>query len=86
MKSLGKYVRKKKLVKIMVFNKRNRMSEDNEWKREGRKENRMNEGDQVLGLHLQRENHGQGTHERASEEDEQGSGMCMGNKRKKVEK
>jgi hypothetical protein len=43
MKSLGKYVRKKKLVKIMVFKKRKRKSEENEWKREGRKIERMRE-------------------------------------------
>jgi hypothetical protein len=43
MKSLRKYVRKKKLVKIMVFKKRKRKSEENEWKREGRKIERMRE-------------------------------------------
>jgi hypothetical protein len=47
MKSLGKYVRKKKLevkvekTKIMVFNKRK--SEENEWNWEGRKIERLKE-------------------------------------------
>jgi hypothetical protein len=47
MRSLGKYVRKKKLevnvmkTKIMVFNKRKRKSEENEWKWEGKKIERM---------------------------------------------
>jgi hypothetical protein len=43
MKSLGKYVRKKKLevnvekTKMMVFNKKKRKSEEKEWKWEGMK-------------------------------------------------
>jgi hypothetical protein len=42
-KSLGKHVRKKKLemnvekTKMIVFNKRKRKSEENEWNWEGRK-------------------------------------------------
>jgi spore germination protein GerM len=49
MRSLGKYVRKKKLemnaekTKMMVFNKRQRKSEENEWKWEGRKIERVSE-------------------------------------------
>jgi hypothetical protein len=49
MKSLGKYVRKKKLegsvekTKMMVFNKRKRKSEENEWNWERRKIERVNE-------------------------------------------
>jgi hypothetical protein len=35
-------------------------------------------------VHLQRKNHGQGTHERDSEEGKQGSGMCVGKRRDKV--
>jgi Leu/Phe-tRNA-protein transferase len=48
-RSLGKYVRKKKLevnvekTKMMVFNKRKRKSEENEWKWEGRKIERVSE-------------------------------------------
>jgi hypothetical protein len=49
MKSLGKHVRKKKLevnvekTKMMVFNKRKRKSEENEWNWEGRKIARVKE-------------------------------------------
>ncbi|KAJ3632193.1 hypothetical protein MTP99_009213 [Tenebrio molitor] len=49
MRSLGKYVRKKKLevnvekTKMMVFNKRKWKNEENEWKWEGRKIERVNE-------------------------------------------
>jgi hypothetical protein len=48
-KSLGKYVRKKKLevnvekTKMMVFNKRKRKSEENEWNWAGRKIARVKE-------------------------------------------
>jgi hypothetical protein len=35
--------------------------------------------EQVLGLHIQRRNHGKGTHQRNSEESKQGSEMCFGN-------
>jgi hypothetical protein len=49
----------------------------------GRKENRTSEQIQVLGLVLQRKSHGQGTHERDGEEGKQGSGIWMGNRRKK---
>jgi hypothetical protein len=67
-RSLGKYVRKKKLnvekTKMVVFNKRKRKSEENERKWGKRKENRTSERIQVLGLHLQRKSYGQGTHER----------------------
>jgi hypothetical protein len=48
-KGLGKYVRKKKLevnvekTKMMVFNKRKRKSEENEWNWEGRKIERVKE-------------------------------------------
>jgi hypothetical protein len=49
MKSLGKYVRKRKLevnvenTKMKVFNKRKRKSEENEWNWEGTKIERVNE-------------------------------------------
>ncbi|KAH0817010.1 hypothetical protein GEV33_005781 [Tenebrio molitor] len=49
MRSLGKYVRKKKLevnvekTKMMVFNKRKWKNEENEWKWERRKIERVNE-------------------------------------------
>jgi 16S rRNA G1207 methylase RsmC len=49
MRSLGKYVRKKKLevniekTKMMVFNKRKRKSEENEWNWEERKIEEVNE-------------------------------------------
>jgi hypothetical protein len=49
MKNLGKYVTKKKLevnvekTKMMVFNKRKRKSEENEWNWEGRKIERLSE-------------------------------------------
>jgi hypothetical protein len=49
MKSLGKHVRKKKLevnvdkTKMMVFNKRKRKSEENEWYWKGRKIEQANE-------------------------------------------
>jgi hypothetical protein len=46
----------------------------------GRKQERV----QVLGLHLQRESHGQGASERGSEEGELGSWMRLGNRREKV--
>jgi hypothetical protein len=56
MESLGKYVRKKKRLKvnvekakIMVFNKRKRKSEENEWNWERRK---------ILRLHIQRKSNG----------------------------
>jgi hypothetical protein len=55
MKSLGKYVRKKKLevnvekTKMMMFNKKKRKNEENEWNWEGRK---------ILGLHIQQKSHG----------------------------
>jgi hypothetical protein len=52
---------------------------------EGRKENRTSERVQVLGLHLQGKSHGQGTHEKNSEEGKQGSGMCVGNRRESGE-
>jgi hypothetical protein len=48
-RSLGKYVWKKKLkanvkkAKMIVFNKRKRKSEENEWKWEGRKIKRVSE-------------------------------------------
>jgi hypothetical protein len=48
MKNLGKYVRKKKLgvnlekTKVMVFNKRRRKGEENEWNCEGRKREQVN--------------------------------------------
>jgi hypothetical protein len=48
MRNLDKYVRKKKLemnvekTKMMVFNKRKKKSEENEWKWEGRKIERSN--------------------------------------------
>jgi hypothetical protein len=49
MKNLGKCVRKKKLevnvekTKMMVFNKRNRKSEENKWNWEGRKIEQVND-------------------------------------------
>jgi chorismate mutase len=49
MKSVGKYVMKKKLQvdvekrEMMVFNKRKRKSEDNEWNWDGRKIERAKE-------------------------------------------
>jgi 16S rRNA G1207 methylase RsmC len=49
MKSLGKHVRKKKLevnvdkTKMVMFNKRKRKSEENEWYWEGRKIEQVNE-------------------------------------------
>jgi hypothetical protein len=49
MKNLGKYVRKKKVEvklekrKMVVFNKRKRKSEENEWNWEGRKIEEINE-------------------------------------------
>jgi hypothetical protein len=49
MKNLGKYARKKKLEvnveksEMMVFNKRKRKSEENDWNWEGRKIERMYE-------------------------------------------
>jgi hypothetical protein len=49
MKSLGKYVRKKKLevnvekTKMMVFHKRKRKSEENDWNWDGRKIEQVNE-------------------------------------------
>jgi hypothetical protein len=49
-----------------------------------RKEGRTSERVEILELYLQRENHGEGTHERGSEEGKQGSGMRVGNSRKKV--
>jgi hypothetical protein len=57
MRSFGKYVRKKNLevnVNNGVLYKRKRKSEENEWKCEGRK--------------IERVSHGQGTHEKDSEE------------------
>jgi hypothetical protein len=42
MMNLGKYVRKK-MTKMMVFNKRKRKSEKNEWNWEGRKIEQVNE-------------------------------------------
>jgi hypothetical protein len=79
MRSMGKYVKKLEVnvekTKMMVFNKRKRKSEENEWKWEGRKIERVN---------LQPKSHGQGTHERDSEEGKQGSGMYGGNRREKV--
>jgi hypothetical protein len=48
MRNLDKYVRKKKLemnvekTKVMVFNKRKKKSEENEWKWEERKIERSN--------------------------------------------
>jgi gamma-glutamyl phosphate reductase len=59
MKSLEKYVRKKKLelnaekTKMMVFNKRKRKSEENEWNWEERKINGTSKRVQTLGLHIQ---------------------------------
>jgi hypothetical protein len=56
-KSLGKYVRKKKLevnvvkTKMIVLNKRKRKTEENEWNWEGRK--KMSKRVQILGLHIQ---------------------------------
>jgi hypothetical protein len=41
----------------------------------GRKERRRRKRVQVLGLHLQRKSHGQGTRARSSEEGEQGGAM-----------
>jgi hypothetical protein len=47
MKNLGKYLRKKKLevnvekTKMMVFNKRKRKNEENEWNWEGRKKEQL---------------------------------------------
>jgi hypothetical protein len=49
MKSLGKYVRKKKpevnveKMKMMVFHKRKRKSEENDWNWDGRKIEQVNE-------------------------------------------
>jgi hypothetical protein len=53
-------------------------------KKEGRKQNRKSELVQVFVLYLQRESHGQGASERGSKEGEQGSRMCLGNRREKV--
>jgi hypothetical protein len=79
MRSMGKYVKKLEVsvekTKMMVFNKRKRKSEENEWKWAGRKIERVN---------LQPKSHGQGTHERDSGEGKQGSGMYVGNRREKV--
>jgi protein subunit release factor B len=56
---MEKYVRKKKLEvnvekkKLMMFSKRNRKSEENEWNREGRKIEQINEFKYVLGLQIQ---------------------------------
>jgi hypothetical protein len=50
-----------------------------------RKQDTKSERVQVLGLHLQRESHGQCASERGSEESDQGSWMCLGNRREKVE-
>jgi hypothetical protein len=86
MRNLGKYVRKKKRevnvekIKMIVFNRRKRKSEESEWKWEDRKSERV----QVFGLHFQRESHGQGASEGGSEEGEQGSWMCVGNRRENV--
>jgi HSP20 family molecular chaperone IbpA len=44
-------------TKIMVFNKRKRKSEENEWKWEGRKVDRVSESSN-FGLHIQRKSHG----------------------------
>jgi hypothetical protein len=50
MRSLGKYVMKKKLevnvekTTMLVFNKRKRKSDENEWKWEGRKIERVQQG------------------------------------------
>jgi hypothetical protein len=58
MKNLGKYVRKKNLeinvekTRMMVFNKRKRKSEKNDWNWERRK--RV----QILGLQIQRKSPG----------------------------
>jgi hypothetical protein len=49
----------------------------------GRKQDRKSI-EKVLGLHLQRESHRQGASERGSEEGEQGSWMCVGNRRENV--
>jgi hypothetical protein len=60
MRNLGKYVRKKKLevniekAKMMVFNKRKRKSEENEWKWEESKIERVS-GFRYLGTPSTRE-------------------------------
>jgi hypothetical protein len=46
-----------------------------------RKENKMSKRVQIR---IQRKRHGQGTHQRGSEEGKHGSGMCVGNRREKV--
>jgi hypothetical protein len=51
----------------------------------GRKENRTSQRIPVLGLYIQRESHGQGTHERDSEEGKQGSGMSVEYERESME-
>jgi hypothetical protein len=63
----------------MVFYKRKRLGEENEWKWEGRKVKRVSEF-KYLGYTFNE----RGTHERGSEEGKQGSGMCVGNRRGKV--
>jgi hypothetical protein len=78
MKNLGKYMRKKKLE----LNDEKMKTRD-EWKWEGRKIERVSMV-KCLGFNLQRKNHGQGSHERDSEEGKQGSGMCVGKRREKV--
>jgi hypothetical protein len=83
MRSLGKYVRKKKLevnvekTEMVVFNKRKRKSEENERKWEGRKIERVSEF-KYLGYTF---------NERATDKAhmrERDSGMCVGNRREKV--
>jgi hypothetical protein len=75
MKNLGKHRRKKKLE----LNDEKTKTRD-EWKWEGRKIERVSVV-KCLGYTF---NHGQGTHERDSEEGKQGSGMCVGKRKEKV--
>jgi hypothetical protein len=90
MRSLGKYVRKKKLevnvekTKMIVFNKRRRKSKESEWMWEGTKVERVSEFKYLDYTFNERD--GQGTHDRGSEQGEQGNGMCVGNRKEKVRK
>jgi hypothetical protein len=68
--------------KMMVFNKRKRKSEESEWKREESMIERESEF-KYLGYTFN-ERATDKAHVRGSEKGEQGSWMCLGNRREKV--
>jgi hypothetical protein len=80
MKNLGKYVRKKNLemnvekTRMMVFNKRKRKSEKNDWNWKRKEFKYLGYRFNVRALDKD---------QRGSEESKQSSGMCVGNRREK---